>query len=303
MTFTSVRGVGRTVLEEDVGAGQQRAGLVEVLFVGERVAQLGVVGADAEGDRQRVGVARDAEELHEAEVAAELGFGEVDAAGPVVPARHVHDPALDDRLFDVDAERLEQFRQVRPSTTGVHDEVAADLAPVFERQRRPPSERRQPVRPAISDATPASVMAVTFGSCDHRIAQRPLEGGATNDHDLEVFVAGLRARRRLPPPGMANATGVVQLFEHVGEAVAQDHDDARQEAVGLVHLRRAATGRVERLLGVGGSRQRIALEQRDVMAGAVHRQRGTEAADARPNHNDVFLVAQDIPSPMTAGCW
>jgi len=54
--------------------------------------------------------------------------------------------------------------------------------------------------------------------------------------------------------------------------MAQLGDDAREEAVRLVHLRGApALGR-ERGLRIGGGRQRIALEQRDVVTSAAEQQ-------------------------------
>src|SRR5256885_1441853 len=59
--------------EELTGSGEDAAGVLEAIGVRERGPQLGVVGPDGEGDRQRAAVARHAEVLHEPEIAAQLG--------------------------------------------------------------------------------------------------------------------------------------------------------------------------------------------------------------------------------------
>ena len=61
--------VGR---EELVGTGQRPAGALEAIGVGERDAQVAVVGPDRERHRQGRAVAGDRDVLHEAEVAHEL---------------------------------------------------------------------------------------------------------------------------------------------------------------------------------------------------------------------------------------
>ena len=97
----------------------------------------------------------------------------------------------------------------------------------------------------------------------------------------QVLVAGLGSPR-LAVVGIVMQPAASRCVEHVGEAVAQLDDEAGEEAVGLVHLRRAAPLGGEGGLGVGRGRQRVLLEQRDRMPGAGERERATASPPTPP---------------------
>ena len=90
------------------------------------------------------------------------------------------------------------------------------------------------------------------------------------------------------------AAGGEQRVEHVGEALAQLHDEAGEEAVGLVDLRGAPPLGLERLLGVGPAGQRVALEHGDRVAGPAEGERRAQPAD--PAADDTTTV----PAPTRA---
>ena len=63
--------------------------------------------------------------------------------------------------------------------------------------------------------------------------------------------------------------------------LAQLDEDAGEEAMGLVDLRRAPSFGLERLLGVGPGRERVALDHRDLVAGPAEGERQRQPADTR----------------------
>ncbi len=236
------------------GPGSSAAGAVEVLFGLEGATQFFVVGADGQRYRQRARVARDAEELHEAEVAPEFGFLEiVDAARPRVPPRHVHQAALDDVFFDRDPDVAEQRGHIRATSTGTHHEVAPVFRAVVEHD---PGHYRNAVHRIAGDQR-RDVRVRNRGDVrlrDHRHAEHPLEGGAANDEDGQLVVTRLGLVVEVGDAGHVEAARRVQLFQHVGEAIAHHLLKTGEKAVRLMHLRRALPRGVECFLGVGGGR-------------------------------------------------
>ena len=120
-----------------------------------------------------------------------------------------------------------------------------------------------------------------------RPPQHPLEGGPAHDEHLEVFVARLRLAE-LGGHRQDQAADRQQLVEDVGQVLAQLHEDAGEEPVGLVDLRRAPSLGLERLLGVGPHRQGVALDQRDLVAGPSEGERERQPADPTAHHHDPF---------------
>ena len=284
-------GSSRAVAEEQVGPGQQPAGLVEAVGVGQRGAQVAVVGADGEGDRQRVAVARDAEELHEPEVAAELGVDRhVDVAGIAVPAGEVHQPAL------VDPSRARR-RRASASQPGT---VAAAAGGRRSRRRRRAWCRRRGATPATTGVPPSPVGPATSpvdadagadstsGWASDGLAQHPLEGGAAHDDHLQVLVAGLRARRGRAVIGIVDAAGREQVVEHVGEAVAElTWRRARKPWVWCTcGAPRRSAAKASSASAAAGSASRSSSVT--VVAGPAERQRGGQAADPAA-HDDRML--------------
>ena len=181
-----------------------------------------VVGADGERDRQRAAVAGDAEELHEAEVAAELRV-EVgrDRLGQAVPAGEVHQPALVDRLGHVDAEVAEPAGH-----------VAAPPGATRRRgrpRRRVPSSSRTPVTTGVpSPSASGRRSPATPRRCGpRRRAGRSGRLRSTHSNVVRRTMITWRSSSpgcgspRLAVIGIVDAAGGEQVVEHVGEAVAQ----------------------------------------------------------------------------------
>jgi hypothetical protein len=69
-----------------------------------------------------------------------------------------------------------------------------------------------------------------------------------------------------------------------------------------VNLGRASARGVEGLLGVGGRRQRVALEHGDVVTGAIERERRPESRDASPDYDDMlrhYALPATLVTPVT----
>jgi hypothetical protein len=134
--------------------------------------------------------------------------------------------------------------------------------------------------------------AVLVGS---GLSQHPLERGAAHDEHLEVFVARAGVPERRRHRHRERAAGE-QVRVDIGEAFAQHHLDAREEAVGLVHLGCAAPLGGEGGLRVGGRWERVALEDRHRGAGAGQTERGREPADP-PTDDHHGAVLQGLVHP------
>ncbi len=270
----------RAVGEEPVGAGQQPAGQVEPVRRGQGGPQLAVVRGDGQRHRQGPAVAGDAEELQEAEVAAQLGVPQrLRALGVPVPAGEVHQAALDHLLGDRHPGVRQPGGQGRAPPPGHHDEVGVEDAAVP--QPDPADGGRSPVPGGIGhqarDRDAGTDLDAVLGQ--DRPAQDPVDRGAPHDQDGQVLVA----RPWLAEVGGRRHRGAAdrqEVVEDVGEPVAQQHLEAGEESVGLVRLRRPAPLGAERLVGIGAGRQRVALEEGHTVAGPGERERAPQAADA-----------------------
>ena len=123
------------------------------------------------------------------------------------------------------------------------------------------------------------------------LAQHPLEGGAAHDEHREVLVAGLRLaevggqrQRRCSRPASRSSSTSGKRSRSV---------TARRARKPWVWWtcgapRRSAS---ERLLGVGGGRQRVALEHRDLVAGAAEGERGASPPTPPPTMTTLLRSA------------
>ena len=143
-----------------------------------------------------------------------------------------------------------------------------------------PSSATSPVTVApVRKRTPGSARAARR-STHSKVVRRTIE-------HLEVFVARLRLAE-VGGHRQDQAADRQQLVEDVGEVLAQLHEDAGEEPVGLVDLRRAPSLGLERLLGVGPRRERVALDDGDLVAGPAEGERERQPADPAAHHHDPF---------------
>jgi hypothetical protein len=123
------------------------------------------------------------------------------------------------------------------------------------------------------------------------LAQHPFECGAANDEHGEVFVTGT-GLAEIGGERKGGAADGLERVEHIGEALAHQDGDTREEAVGLVGLRRATPLGREGLLGAGGGGQGIALEDGDRVAVAAEGQGGRQPTNPAPDDDDVLHEAE-----------
>ena len=190
-----------------------------------------------------------------------------------------------DRLGHVHAERAEPPGHVAAQPGRSHDRVGLEAGAVLELHA---GDHRRAV--AVLGHEPGDGRAgeeADAGLGPGRPPQHPLEGGPAHDEHLEVLVARLRLAE-VGGHRQDQAADRQQLVEDVGEVLAQLHEDAGEEPVGLVDLRRAPSFGLERLLGVGPRRERVALDHRDLVAGPPEGERERQPADAAADHHDPF---------------
>jgi hypothetical protein len=124
----------------------------------------------------------------------------------------------------------------------------------------------------------------------HEPAQHPLEGGAPTGERDEVLVAVasrvVHRRRQRPDEVHLRRAGVEERRQHFGVAVTQQVAQACEEGVGVPHLGSAAAIPGERLVGIGGQRCPVALDEDDLVAGRAGAQPDTQPADPSADHDD-----------------
>ena len=279
------RGEG-PVGEELGGARQQPARLLEAVGVAEDPAQVAVGRPHRQGDRQRVAVARHPEVLEVAEVAAELGVDGDLAGRQPVPAGHVDEPAGDDRLGHVGADVGQPGHDlVAPAGGGDHDvgghhRAVVEADPVDARRARPRSPARPTARPPPRRraARPRARRAAARRSTQSKVVRRMTRTTRSSSPGCGSPRSSAAGRVVHPTARRSSSTS--------GNRCAQLGDDAGEEAVGLVRLRRPLPLGRERRLGVVDGRGAVALEHGDLVAGSAERQRGGEPADAASDDHD-----------------
>ncbi len=277
---------------ERFGHRDRRRGAHERVGVEQAGAEVVVLGARCERDRERAVVAAEQPELQVAEVAADgPGLWRLLGARPELEeARVVDDAGVLGLLVDRHAERGEQLGRRTATATGEHDEIGRELAAVVEHDAR---DGRGPVAGGRLARERAHGLAVA--QLDVRLGvdaavQHPLEGRSPTRQHHEVGVgddiaAGHVGRQHRHQVELGRA-GLQQGGEHVGVAVAHQVADAGEEGVGVAHLRRARAVPGERARRVGRERGGVALEDRDVVPGARERQGAAEPAHSGPHDDD-----------------
>ena len=188
---------------------------------------------------EHAAVPRHDQVLQVADVATQLGprrRGE--RVGHAVPPGEVHEAAR--------AHRLGHRRRPRGASHAGHvaapagrrdDRIAPDLGAVLERRPPPPTVAAPRSRGAARPPRP---------HCGPRPRAPPRPPGAAT-HSNVLRRTSRMARSSSPGRGSPSVGGPrhrraarrPQRVEHVGEPLAHEHDDAGQEPVRLVHLRRA----------------------------------------------------------------
>ncbi len=271
--------------EELVGARQEPARALETVGIGESLAQLGVVGPDRERDGEGVAVAGDAEVLHEGEVAAEFRVERLACfRREVVPAGEVHQATLVHRLGDGHVVFGQPFGDRRASAHSCDHEVGVVDRAVLEPDAGDGRAAVAGVGEEADDRRGGRDRHPRFG--ERGPAQHPFEGGTAHDEHRQILVAGLRFTERRRAVERVTARGHERV-EHVGQVIAQFHDDPGKEAVGLMRLRRAGPLGTERGFGVCICGQRVPFEDRDGVARTSEHQGSCQPPDS-PTDDDYF---------------